>query len=62
MPNNRHPKYGYARNRYGNVLERDSFNENLENESYQAELMQQNYDYSSYDSEDEQYEESYIDD
>jgi hypothetical protein len=47
------PIYGYARNRYGNILERDSYNEDLHNEIYQAEEMQRNYDYSLYDSEDD---------
>ena len=47
------PKYGYARNRYGNVQERDSFNEERHNEIYQSEQRQQYYDYSSYDSEDD---------
>lgn len=51
--NGRHPKYGYARNYYGNVLERDRFNEDKYDENYQADLMQEHYDYSSYDSEDD---------
>lgn len=49
----RKPKYGYARNIYGNIQERDSFNEDRYNEIYQAERRQENYDYSSYDSEDD---------
>ena len=45
----RQPKYGYARDRYGRVQERDSFNENRRNEFYNAQRNQRNYDYSSYD-------------
>ena len=36
------PKYGYARNKYGNILERDSYNEDRRSEIYQAEFRQQN--------------------
>lgn len=49
----RHPQYGYARDRYGRVQERDSFNENRRNEFEQAQKYQSNYDYSSYDAEDD---------
>lgn len=49
----RHPKYGYARDRYGRAQERDSFNEEGRNEFGQAQRYQSNYDYSSYDAEDD---------
>lgn len=47
------PKYAYARDRYGRVQERDSFNEEKRNEFYVAQNRQRNYDYSSYDSNDD---------
>ena len=43
------PKYAYARDRYGRVQERDSFNEEKRNEFYAAQNRQKHYDYSSYD-------------
>ena len=49
----RHPKYGYARDRYGRVQERDSFNEDRKNEFKLAQVQHKNYDYSSYDAEDD---------
>ena len=49
----RAPKYAYARDRYGRVQERDSFNEEKKNEFYVAQNRQRNYDYSSYDSNDD---------
>lgn len=49
----RAPKYAYARDRYGRVQERDSFNEDKGNEFYQAQNQQSNYDYSSYDANDD---------
>ena len=49
----RQPKYGYARDRYGRVQERDSFNEDRKNEFKLAQKQHQNYDYSSYDAEDD---------
>ena len=49
----RHPKYGYARDRYGRVQERDSFNEDRKNEFKLAQSQHKNYDYSSYDAEDD---------
>lgn len=49
----RAPKYAYARDRYGRVQERDSFNEEKRNEFYQAQNMQRNYDYASYDADDD---------
>ena len=49
----RPPKYAYARDRYGRVQERDSFNEEKKNEFYVAQNRQRNYDYSSYDSNDD---------
>ena len=49
----RPPKYAYARDRYGRVQERDSFNEDKRNEFYTAQNRQRNYDYSSYDSNDD---------
>lgn len=49
----RNPKYGYARDRFGRVQERDSFNEERRNEFYTASKHQNNYDYSSYDSNDD---------
>lgn len=45
----RAPKYAYARDRYGRVQERDSFNEEKRNEFYVAQKRQSHYDYSSYD-------------
>lgn len=47
------PKYAYARDRYGRVQERDSFNEEKKNEFYTAQNRQKNYDYSSYDANDD---------
>lgn len=49
----RKPKYGYARNIYGNIQERDSYNEDSYNEIYQNEIRQRDYDYSSHDVEDD---------
>ena len=49
----RQPKYGYVRDRYGRVQERDSFNEDRKNEFKLAQKQHQNYDYSSYDAEDD---------
>lgn len=49
----RKPKYGYARDRYGRVQERDSFNEERRNEFHSAQNHQRNYDYSSYDPNDD---------
>ena len=49
----RKPKYGYARDRYGRVQERDSYNEDLHNEFRNAQNRQRNYDYSSYDANDD---------
>ena len=49
----RPPKYAYARDRYGRVQERDSFNEEKKNEFYVAQKRQKNYDYSSYDANDD---------
>ena len=49
----RKPKYGYARDRYGRVQERDSFNEERRNEFHHAQSHQKNYDYSSYDANDD---------
>lgn len=50
---NRHPKYGYARDFFGRVQERDSLNEERENEFKQSQKNQSKYDYSNYDSEDD---------
>ena len=49
----RAPKYAYARDRYGRVQERDSFSEDKRNEFYTAQNRQKNYDYSSYDANDD---------
>lgn len=49
----RNPKYGYARDRYGRVQERDSYNEERRNEFHNAQNHQRNYDYSSYDANDD---------
>lgn len=49
----RQPKYGYARDRYGRVQERDSFNEDRKNEFKLAQSQHKSYDYSSYDAEDD---------
>ena len=48
-----HPKYGYARDRFGRVQERDSHNDDKRNEFKQAQKSQSKYDYSSYDAEDD---------
>ena len=52
-PPGRKPKYGYARDRFGRVQERDSFNEEKRNEFHQASNSQRQYDYSSYDANDD---------
>lgn len=49
----RQPKYGYARDRFGRVQERDSFNEDRKNEFKLAQSQHKNYDYSGYDTEDD---------
>lgn len=49
----RPPKYAYARDRYGRVQERDSFNEEKRNEFYSAQNRQKHYDYSDYDANDD---------
>ena len=49
--NSRHPVYGYARDKYGRVQERDSLNEERKNEFRQSQALQSRYDYSNYDSE-----------
>lgn len=49
----RKPKYGYARDRYGRIQERDHLDEDRRNEFKQAQRRQSNYDYSSYDSNDD---------
>jgi hypothetical protein len=49
----RNPKNGYARDRYGRVQERDSYNEERDNEFNSATRHQNHYDYSSYDSNDD---------
>lgn len=49
----RPPQYAYARDRYGRVQERDCFNEEKKNEFYVAQNRQRNYDYSSYDDNDD---------
>lgn len=53
MANSRKPKYGYARDIYGRVQERDSLDEEWRNEFKQAQMRQSNYDYSSYDANDD---------
>ncbi len=49
----RHPAFGYARDKFGRVQERDSFNEEIDNEFKQAQQHQTGYDYSNYDAEDD---------
>ena len=49
----RAPRYAYARDRYGRVQERDSYNEEKRNEFFTAQKRQKNYDYSSYDANDD---------
>lgn len=49
MENQRKPKYGYARDRYGRIQERDSLDEERRNEFRQAQKRQYNYDYSNFD-------------
>ena len=49
----RKPQYGYARDRYGRVQERDSFNEERRNEFHQSQQHQKNYDYSNFDENDD---------
>lgn len=48
-----HPKYGYARDKFGRVQERDSFNEDKRSEFKLAQSRHKNYDYSNYDAEDD---------
>ena len=38
-PSRRKPKYGYARNMYGNILERDHYVENRQVNSYNGSSM-----------------------
>lgn len=47
------PKYGYARDRYGRIQERDHIDEDRQNEFRQAQRRQSAYDFSSYDAEDD---------
>lgn len=47
------PKYGYARDYFGRVVERDVFDEERGDENWSARKQQNNYDYSSFDSEDD---------
>ena len=49
----RPPKFGYARDYFGRVQERDSYNDDKKNEFKHAERSQSRYDYSSYDAEDD---------
>lgn len=49
----RTPQYGYARDRFGRIQERDSFNEDKRNEFYKSSKNQNNYDYSNFDAEDD---------
>ena len=49
----RQPVYGYARDRYGRIQERDKLDENKKNEFRQAQSRQSNYDFSMYDKEDD---------
>lgn len=49
----RQPVYGYARDRYGRIQERDKLDENRKNEFRQAQSRQSNYDFSMYDKEDD---------
>lgn len=49
----RKPKYGYARDYFGRVQERDIFDEERGGENWQAHRFQQSYDYSSFDEEDD---------
>lgn len=49
----RQPRYCYARDRFGRVQERDSFNEDRKNEFKLEQSQHKNYDYSSYDAEDD---------
>lgn len=47
------PKYGYARDYFGRIIERDVFDEDRGDENWSARTRQQNYDYSSFDPEDD---------
>lgn len=47
------PKYGYARDYFGRIVERDVFDEERGNESWNARQRQNDYDYSSFDPEDD---------
>ncbi len=49
----RQPKYGYARDRYGRVQERDRLDEDRYNEFSQAQKHNKNFDYSDYDPNDD---------
>lgn len=47
------PKYGYARDRYGRIVERDHYTEDGQNEFNKHQQAQLNYDYSTFDSQDD---------
>lgn len=49
----RKPKYGYARDRFGRIQERDHLDEERRNEFRQAQRRQSGYDYSGYDAADD---------
>ena len=49
----RQPKYGYARDRYGRIQERDKYDEERINDFKHAHKQQANYDYSNYDENDD---------
>lgn len=47
------PKYGYARDYFGRIVERDVFDEDRGDENWDARQLQAGYDYSSFDAEDD---------
>lgn len=47
------PQYGFARDYFGRIVERDVFDEERGNENWKARQNQSNYDYSDFDPEDD---------
>lgn len=47
------PKYGYARDYFGRIVEHDIFDEERGDENWNARKHQNYYDYSSFDPEDD---------
>ena len=53
LRNGRKPKYGYARDIFGRVQQRDIFDDDKFNDFAQSQRQQSNYDYSNYDADDD---------